>query len=113
MTYEELKKFDLLTIKSQDDLDSFKEKLFESEPNDILKYINFLRYQQYHTDISYKYIQYIVRFLAEDEICEIEKQHETILTGENEDLMLMINIPEMIENPIEIIATSFILKGSL
>lgn len=113
MTYEELKQFDLLTIKSQEDLDNYKVKIFESEADDVLKYINFLRYTQYHTNISYKYIQYIMKLLAEDELCSLEREHNTILNGEVEDLALTVSIDSIMENPITITAPNFVLKGSL
>ena len=76
MTYEKLKAFNLNDIKSQEQADEFKAKVLESNKTDILKYINFLRWQQFNSNVDIKYINRIVSLLSFDEIMDIEKAME-------------------------------------
>jgi len=105
MKYEKLKSFDLNSIKSQEEADDWKDKVLASDDDDILRYINFLRWQQYN-DADIKYMQKIVHFLSYDEIMDIEMENQDILTGDTEDLIInnIVEAEEPITNPINIIS---------
>ena len=114
MKYEKLKSFDLNSIKSQEDADSWKETVINCDKDDILKYINFLRWQQYN-DADIKYMQKIVHFLSYDEIMDIEMENQDILTGDTEDLIInnIVEAEEPMSNPINIISPEGIETYSL
>jgi len=98
MNYEKLKKFDLLSIKSQEQADEWKNTVLESTEDDVLRYINFLRYQQFHGDITIKYMERIIQFLSYDEMMDIERANTELLSGDVEDLT--INAPTELEEEI-------------
>jgi len=103
MTYEKLKAFDLNDIKSQEQADDFKAQILESDRIDILKYINFLRWQQFSSNTKLNYINRIVNILSFDELIEIESENSDILTGDVEDLVFTVVVEtEEILNPITI-----------
>jgi hypothetical protein len=104
MKYNKLKNFDLMSIKSQQEADDWKDKVLSSDKNDILKYINFLRWQQFNT-ATIKEMQRIVQFLSYDELMDIEREHSDILTGDVEDLIIdnVVEYEEIL-NPIEIVS---------
>ena len=115
MTYEKLKAFNLNDIKSQEQADEFKAKVLESNKTDILKYINFLRWQQFNSNVDIKYINRIVSLLSFDEIMDIEKENSTLITGDVEDLILtaVVEQVEVIENPIHIDGVEYSVKTVL
>jgi len=114
MTYNELKKFDLMSISNREEFENFKKQILESENDDILKYINFLHYQQYNVISDIKYIKRIVNLLSENEFREIEYNNKN-LTGDVEDLIIEVEETkeEILKNPISIKAPSFQLDGHI
>lgn len=106
MKYKKLKDVNLSKL-SKEEIEQFKDDVLISEKEDILKYINYLRWQQYN-QADIKYMQKIINFLSYDEINDIEIQNEEILTGDVEDLI--INAPAEVEqqigNLVEIISSN-------
>ena len=87
MKYSEMKEIDLLSIKTKSDAEEIVENVIESELNDILKYINHLRYLQYNST-DFKLREKISKFLFFDGIAEIERENSDCEFGENEELAI-------------------------
>ena len=98
--YQELKSFDLLTIKSKEEFEVFKKILLDSDRTDVIKYLNYLRYLQYKGDVNFKYIQYIIQVLTSKEMSEILKANPNVV-GDVEDLVIS-NELTIIKNPLTI-----------
>lgn len=114
MKYEKLKEFDLNSIKSKESADNWKNEVMSSDKNDILKYVNFLRWQQFNGSVNIAYIQRIVNFLSYDELIDFERENSTLLTGDTEDLVLLtIEKEKVIENPVFIDGVPYSVKAVL
>jgi len=114
MKYQELKKFDLNSIKSQDEATKWKDTVMTSEKHDILMYINFLRWQQFNkADI--RYMNRIVQFLSFDELIDFERENSDLVTGDTEDLVLLTESPkeEKLINPVYIDGKEYSVKSIL
>lgn len=114
MKYQKLKKFDLNSIKNQEEAIKWKDAVMSSEKEDILKYINFLRWQQFNqSDI--KYMNRIVKFLSFDELIDFERENSNIITGDTEDLILLVETPkeEKLANPVYIDGKEYSVKSVL
>ena len=112
MKYEQLKKFDLNSIKSEEEAIKWKDTVMSSDLDDKLKYLNFLRWQQFNK-ANIKYINKIVQFLSFDEISDFEKENSNIITGDTEDLVLLDEISkekEKLSNPIYIDSKEYSVK---
>jgi hypothetical protein len=113
MTYQELKQFDLNSIKSQEEADNFTKDILSLDDIDIIKYINFLRWQQYNSD-DIKYISRIIKILSVDELKKINNENAEIITGDVEDLIIIQEVEKKeIENPIYIDGVVFTVKAIL
>jgi len=74
MTYTELKNTDIFSFSNLDEAKNFIDVILESERNDIIKYINYLKWKQYHkSDI--REMKFISKFLSVSE--DIIKLEET------------------------------------
>lgn len=115
MRYEQLKKFDLNSIKSEEEAIKWKDTVMSSNLDDKLKYLNFLRWQQFNkADI--RYMNRIVQFLSFDEIIDFEKENSNVITGDTEDLVLLAETPkeeEKLSNPIYIDGKEYSVKSIL
>jgi hypothetical protein len=102
MEYKKLKEFRLDSIKSQEEADNWKDEVIKSEKMDIIKYLNFLRWQQYNDTISFSYVNKIIKFLSYSEIIDFEKEHRNLITGDTEDLVMISEFEEEVvtENPV-------------
>ena len=115
MNYKELKKFDLNEIKNKAEAQAWVEALLLNEKTDIIKYINFLRWQQFNGSISMKYLEKIIKILAYDGVMDFENENSNLITGETEDLVLLAEVEEVeeIENPVVIDGDTYSLKALL
>ena len=59
MEYLELKKFNLNFIETKTEAEEWKKIVLESDFNDTLKYLNFLRWQQYNIE-DFEYTKKII-----------------------------------------------------
>jgi len=113
MTYQDLKKFDINSIKSQEEADNYTKDILSLDNIDIIKYINFLRWQQYNSD-DIKYISRIIKILSVDELKKINNENTEIITGEVEDLIIIQEVEKKeIENHIYIDGVVFTVKAIL
>ena len=84
MKYKEMKEIDLMSISSKDEALELMQSVIESEEQDVLRYINYLRYMQFNSD-DFKLMKKITSFLFFQDFQEIERKSE-IDFGENEEL---------------------------
>jgi len=114
MRYEELKKFDLNSIKSEDEAIKWKDTVIASDMDDKLKYVNFLRWQQFN-QAGFKYMNRIVQFLSFDELIDFEKENSNLITGDTEDLVMLVETPkdEKLANPVYIDGKEYSVKTVL
>lgn len=89
VTFQELKDFDLESISSKSEADAFKDKILKAEKNDILKFINHMRYIQYHSERGTTFINRIIKFMGYPELKEIEKESDLVF-GETEELYIPV-----------------------
>lgn len=90
MVYKEMKEIDLMSISSKEEALEIMQKVMESDQNDILKYINYLRYIQFNSD-DFKLMKKITIFLFFQEFQEIERENSDIEFGEVEELIFETN----------------------
>jgi len=103
MIYKEMKKIDLLSISSKEQALEIMHKILESKKEDILKYINYLRYHQFNSN-DFKLIKKITNFLYFQDFQIIESENSNIDFGVNEEIV--------IENNDEIyLETDFFING--
>jgi len=90
-------KIDLLSIKTKDQADEFLKDVLNSNENEILKYINYLRYQIMNSD-DIQFLKKISNFLRFPEITNIELNHPEIDFGDVEYLEFDNTIDDEIFN---------------
>ena len=110
MEYLELKKFNLNFIETKTEAEEWKKIVLESDFNDTLKYLNFLRWQQYNIE-DFEYTKKIIKFLMFSEIKEFLKTNP-IINGEVEDLNLSIQ-EKVYTNLINIDNKQYLVKAIL
>ena len=89
VTLQELKNFDFESISSKMEADEFKDKILKAEKNDILRFINHMRYMQYHCERGTAFINRIIKFMGYPELKEIEKESGLVF-GETEELYIPV-----------------------
>lgn len=111
MKYDEMKKIDLKSISNKEDAEKNKNEILNSDENDILKYINYLRYTQFNGSIDD--MKCIVNFLAFKEFKELERNNSKIDFGDVEELYFDTKIVLRPENSITIENDNFVVKAML
>lgn len=86
MTYEELKSKDIYSISNLEEVKEYVNEVLESEEQDIIKYINYLRWYQYN-GASINEMKFISKLLNMDGLYELEYNCDIEL-GEVEDLVV-------------------------
>jgi len=111
MNYKEMKKLDLATLTSREKAEEMKSQIMDSDKDDIIKYINYLRYIQYN-EVDLNYMQYIINFMYLKELQNIEFDNPDIKFGEVEELIIheIIVSPE---NQISINEEDYIINAVL
>jgi len=91
MKYNEMKEIDLLSISTKEDAKIKVLEVVNSELNDILSYINHLRYLQFNTS-DFVLMERITKFLFIEEIASIERENEEMDFGENQELAFKTDV---------------------
>lgn len=106
MDYIKMKEIDIFSISSssKEIEQELIKNILESDINDILKYINYLRYIQLNTD-DFKLMRKIVNFLFTKELSDLEREHNDYNYGETEELEL-ISKTESIKNEKNIVVVN-------
>jgi len=103
MTYNEMLEVNLLEMKSE--IEDLEKKLLEdSKVEDLIKYVNYLRFTQYNCG-SIKKMAIISAFLNSEGFKQFEREHSDIVFGEMEDLFLdeeIETVEEIKENQITV-----------
>jgi len=74
MTYDEMKDIDLKSLSTKTEAKNKILEVIDSDINDILRYINYLRYKQFNSD-DFVLMDKITKFLFFEEIASIEREN--------------------------------------
>lgn len=113
VTLQELKDFDFESISSKVEADAFKDKILKAEKNDILRFINHMRYVQYHCERGTAFINRIIKFMGYPELKEIEKESGLVF-GETEELYIpVVKILEESDMNVSINGKNYTIRAEL
>jgi hypothetical protein len=112
MVYKEMKEIDLLSISSKEKALEIMQEVLNSDKQDILKYINYLRYQQFNSD-DFKLMKKITSFLFFQDFQDIERENSDIDFGEIEELVFEDNVETFQETDFFINGETYNCKAQL
>jgi len=88
MKYNELKEIDLTSFANRQEAKEMVEKIVEeADINDIVKYINYLRYLSLNSD-DFKLMDKITKFLLFEDLADIEREYSDVDFGDVKELIL-------------------------
>jgi len=77
MNYNEMKEIDLLSFSTKEEAKEEINKVVDSDINDVLRYINYLRFKQFNSE-DFTLMDKISKFLFFEEIAEIERDYNDV-----------------------------------
>ena len=99
MNYKEMKEIDLLSFSSKAEAKEEVAKIMDSEMNDILQYINYLRFKQFNSS-DFVLMDKIAKFLFFEEFAVIERKNTQHDFGSEEELVFESEVIVIDENQI-------------